>query len=140
MPVFFVSVRLLPLESVRFAAWLLTRLFYRVRVEGMENIPESGGAVLVANHVSWVDGILLGLACPRHVRMIAYAPYFKGRWSGWFARAAGIIPIQPGAGAVRRAIAAAREALRAGSWCVSFQREDSRAAVKCRSSSPVFCR
>ena len=74
----------------------------------------------MANHVSWVDGILLGLACPRHVRMIAYAPYFKGRWSGWFARAAGIIPIQPGAGAVRRAIAAAREALREGELVCIF--------------------
>ncbi len=120
VPVFVASVRLLPLESVRFVAWLLTRLFYRVRVEGMENVPESGGAVLVANHVSWVDGILLGLACPRRVRMIAYAPYFRGRWSGWFARAAGVIPIQPGGAAVRRAIAAAREALREGELVCIF--------------------
>ena len=64
----------------------------------MENIPETGGVMLVSNHVSWADGILLGLACPRHVRMIAYGPYFEGWWIRWFARAAGIIPIQPGAG------------------------------------------
>ena len=40
------------------------RLMYRVRVEGLENVP-AGGALLVANHVSWADGVLLGLACPR---------------------------------------------------------------------------
>ena len=111
---------MLPLEAVRFVVWLLTRLVYRVRVEGMENIPETGGAMLVSNHVSWADGILLGLACPRHVRMIAYAPYFEGRWIGWFARAAGIIPVQPGRGRSFRAIRAAREALREGDLVCIF--------------------
>ena len=80
----------------------------------MENIPESGGVMLVSNHVTWADGILLGLACPRPVRMIAYAPYFEGWWIRWFARAAGIIPVKAGSGSVLRAVRTAREALLAG--------------------------
>ncbi len=120
LPVLFFSVRVLAPEAVRFAIWLLTRLVYRVRVEGMENIPESGGVMLVSNHVSWADGILLGLACPRPVHMIAYAAYFEGWWIRWFARAAGIIPIKEGSGAILRAVRAAREALRQGDLVCIF--------------------
>ena len=120
LPVVFLSVRLLPLEAIRFVAWLLTRLVYRIRVEGLENIPENGGAMLVSNHVSWADAVLLGLACPRHVRMIAYGPFFEGRLTGWFARAAGIIPVHPGSRSVVRSIRAAREALREGDLVCIF--------------------
>ncbi len=114
------SARFLAVEALRFALWLLTRLVYRVRIEGMENIPETGGVMLVSNHVSWADGILLGLACPRHIRMIAYGPYFEGWWIRWFARAAGIIPIQAGRGAILRSIRTTREALRQGDLVCIF--------------------
>ena len=125
LPVVFLSVRLLPLDAMRFVVWLLTRLVYRVRVEGLENIPENGGAMLVSNHVSWADAILLGLACPRHVRMIAWGPYFEGRWTGWFARVVGIIPVHPGSRSVVRSIRAAGRLYGKGTWFVSFQRGDS---------------
>ncbi len=120
LPVFLLSARLLALEALRFAVWLLTRLVYRVRVEGLENVPESGGAMLVSNHVSWADGILLGLACPRRVRMIAYGPYFQGWWIRWFARAAGIIPIQPGASSVLHSVRTTKEALLRGDLVCIF--------------------
>ena len=60
-----VVVRRLPFETTRLFVRVLTNCMYRIRVEGLENVP-AGGALLVANHVSWADGVLLGLACPRH--------------------------------------------------------------------------
>ena len=93
LPATFCIVRLLPFHTARLAVQLLTGCMYRVRVEGLENVPANGGALVVANHVSWVDGVLLGLACPRHPRMVAFAQYFDNRWLGWFGRLGRIIPI-----------------------------------------------
>ena len=60
---------------------------------GRRTLPPSGGVLLAANHVSWADGVLIGLACPRHPRMVAYAKYFESPWLGWFGRIGRIIPI-----------------------------------------------
>lgn len=113
LPATFFIVRQLPFHTTQLAVRLLVGCMYRVRVEGAENIPE-GGALLVANHVSWADGVLLGLACPRHPRMIAYAKYFDNRWLSWIGRLGRIIPI----GATRKSmvdsIRVARQALQDG--------------------------
>ena len=85
-------VHRLPFETTRLLVRMLVGCMYRVRVEGLENVP-AGGALLVANHVSWADGVLLGLACPRHPRMVALAEFFQNRWLGWFGRLGRIIPI-----------------------------------------------
>ena len=77
------SFLLAPRWSSRWLAWLLSRLLYRIRVHGLENIPREGGALLVCNHVTWVDGILLISTIPRHVRMIIYADYARGKLLGW---------------------------------------------------------
>jgi len=87
---------------------------YRVRLDGLENVPEQGGALLVPNHVSWVDGLLLGLSSPRLPRMVVFADYFEKWYLGWFGRLAEVIPIKPGRKSALRSIRAAREALRKG--------------------------
>lgn len=100
---------------VRLVLRLLLRLFYRVRIDGLFNIPEKGGALLVANHVSWLDGLLVLLYAPRPVRMIGYAEYVSGAVLGRLAEEAGVIPLAPGdRRSVLRAVRTAREALRAG--------------------------
>jgi hypothetical protein len=53
------SVMLLPDSLLRLALWMLSHSIYRIRVEGRDNIPEQGGALFVANHMSWVDAVLL---------------------------------------------------------------------------------
>ena len=100
-------------ETMRLAVRLLAGCMYRVRVEGVENVPP-GGALVVANHVSWADGVLLGLACPRHPRMVAYAKYFDSPWLGWFGRLGRIIPIGATRKSMAESIRAAREALHQG--------------------------
>ncbi|WP_245770447.1 MFS transporter [Marinospirillum alkaliphilum] len=55
---------------LRFLIYLLSHSFYRVRHRGLEHIPESGGALVVANHVSYVDALLLAGACHRPLRFV----------------------------------------------------------------------
>jgi acyl-[acyl-carrier-protein]-phospholipid O-acyltransferase / long-chain-fatty-acid--[acyl-carrier-protein] ligase len=109
----------LPFETTRLFVRIVTGLMYRVRVEGIENVPP-GGALVVANHVSWADGVLLGLACPRHPRMVAFAEYFQNRWLAWFGRLGRIIPIGKSRKSMVDSIRAAREALQHGELVCIF--------------------
>ncbi len=120
LPVALAIIRLLPFQTARFATWLVSRCLYRVTVEGIEHIPASGGALLAANHVSWADAVLLGLACPRHPRMVAYAPYFDNLWLGWFGKLSRIIPIGTTRKSMAQSIRLAREALQEGDLVCIF--------------------
>ena len=60
------ALQLVPKLAVRFVFYVLTHTVYRIRVFGAENIPQSGPALLVANHVTYVDGFLIS-ACMRHL-------------------------------------------------------------------------
>ena len=119
VPVTIVIVRRLPFATTRLALRTLITLMYRVRVEGIENVP-AGGALMVANHVSWADGVLLTLSCPRHPRMIAYSEYFKNRWFGWLGRLSRIIPIGTTRKSMVESIRTAREALQHGELVCIF--------------------
>ncbi len=68
---------LLPEFLMRFLAWILMSLLYRIRVTGQENIPESGPAVLVCNHVSFVDALLIGGSVRRPARFVMYYKIFQ---------------------------------------------------------------
>jgi acyl-[acyl-carrier-protein]-phospholipid O-acyltransferase/long-chain-fatty-acid--[acyl-carrier-protein] ligase len=73
----------------------VARLLYRVRALGAERVPRSGGAVLVANHVSYVDAAVLQLACPRKLRFMAYRGPGTHPLHEWIFRLAGVIPLSP---------------------------------------------
>src|SRR5687767_11688696 len=91
------------------------RLFFRIRVEGREHLPERGAAILASNHISFCDSFFLPLVVPRRVRYVAKAEYFDNWKVAWFFRANGHIPIRRGEGADwKRAMDAAAEALDAG--------------------------
>ncbi len=77
-------------------------------------MPSRGGALLVANHVSWIDAVLLLLHCPRPVRMVAYADYMQKWWLRALAKDMGTIPIEPGKRSVVESVRTAREALQSG--------------------------
>jgi acyl-[acyl-carrier-protein]-phospholipid O-acyltransferase / long-chain-fatty-acid--[acyl-carrier-protein] ligase len=86
---------LLPDALLRFVLWLLTHTFYRIRVEGRANIPEKGGALFVANHVAYVDALLLIASTDRHIRFIMYRDIYEHPLVKPFARVMGAIPISP---------------------------------------------
>jgi acyl-[acyl-carrier-protein]-phospholipid O-acyltransferase/long-chain-fatty-acid--[acyl-carrier-protein] ligase len=96
VPVFLYIVLLIPQASLRFLVWLLSLTVYRVRVFGRENLPREGGALLVPNHVSWIDGFLLMLTSSRPIRMVAWATNLERRpWIKRLADLFGAIPIDP---------------------------------------------
>jgi 1-acyl-sn-glycerol-3-phosphate acyltransferase len=84
---------LVPEYFLRFVSFLLTRLVYRFRVVGDAHIPTEGAALLVCNHVSFVDPVLLMAASPRPIRFIMDRGIFETPVLGWFFRLAGAIPI-----------------------------------------------
>jgi 1-acyl-sn-glycerol-3-phosphate acyltransferase len=98
---------------------LLTPVFYvlwKVEVEGRENIPTEGPAVLAANHQSFCDSFFLPLVVRRRVTYVAKSEYFEHWRTAWFFRAAGQIPMQRGGGdASQRALNTAMEVLDQGS-------------------------
>src|SRR2546423_1081496 len=71
---------------------LLVRCFYRVNAIGLENLPD-GGFLLVPNHISWVDALVLQLACPRPIRYVIDQEYYHKRILHPILRAIGCIPI-----------------------------------------------
>ncbi len=106
-----------PEYLLRFVAWLLSRLVYRFQVRGDEHIPTQGAAVLVCNHVSFVDAVLLMSASPRPIRFVMDHRIFKVPVLGWLFKLAKAIPIAPRAedpAAFDAAFAQAAQVLREG--------------------------
>lgn len=86
-------IRLLPDFLLRFVLWLLTRIVYRVRVRGRENLPRRGGALLVCNHVSYVDGLLVQACTQRFVRFLMYRDFYESKWLNPLCRLGRAIPV-----------------------------------------------
>jgi 1-acyl-sn-glycerol-3-phosphate acyltransferase len=68
---------LLPEFLLRFLALLVVRVLYHLRSRGVENIPETGAALLVCNHVSYVDALVMSAACPRPIRFVMEAEIYR---------------------------------------------------------------
>jgi 1-acyl-sn-glycerol-3-phosphate acyltransferase len=86
---------LVPEFLMRFLAWLLIHTIHRVATVDVERIPDAGPAVLVCNHVSYVDAIVIGAASPRPIRFVMDHRIFKMPLLGWIFRTAKAIPIAP---------------------------------------------
>jgi len=62
---------------LRLVCFCLARLLYRVRIEGQDHVPQSGPAVLVCNHVSFVDWLVIAAATPRPIRFVMHHSFVK---------------------------------------------------------------
>ncbi len=113
---------LLRYEVIRFAAACFLRVFYRVKTANDFEVPQTGGALLVANHVSFIDALLLATATERRVRFLA----FKGIYDKWYvkpiAAAAGAIPVLPKSDPahIEHALSLATEAIQRGEVVAIF--------------------
>ena len=108
-------VWLMPFHLVRLGFRIAIHTLFRIRVEGRERAPLKGPALLVSNHVSFVDGILISAAIDRNVRFLIWKPYFANPAMAWVFRQIRAIPV--GNGGPRdmvAAIAVAREELKRG--------------------------
>jgi acyl-[acyl-carrier-protein]-phospholipid O-acyltransferase/long-chain-fatty-acid--[acyl-carrier-protein] ligase len=111
-----------PMALVRGFLWLLTRTAYRLRIAGLDNVPKRGGALLVCNHLSFIDWLLVLAAQPRFIRFLVYAPYANLWGFRHLMRWAKVIPIDGSGGprAVIKTLRAASDALAAGELVCIF--------------------
>ena len=86
---------LVPEFLMRFLAWMLIHTIHRVKTIDVERIPDEGPAILVCNHVSYVDALVIGAASPRPIRFVMDHRIFKMPLMGWIFRTARAIPIAP---------------------------------------------
>ncbi len=122
IPVLIYVLRLMPDLTFRFVLYLVSHTFYRLKVHGRENVPENGGALIVVNHVSFVDGIMMMGACSRIARYIIYADFTRVPILKPFAEMMRVIPIKASEGprALIKSLQVAKEALLNGDLVCIF--------------------
>jgi acyl-[acyl-carrier-protein]-phospholipid O-acyltransferase/long-chain-fatty-acid--[acyl-carrier-protein] ligase len=109
---------------------LLASAVYRVTSFGKEKLP-AGGFLLLPNHLTWIDAIILQLACPRPIRFIVFDEIYQQRWLNPIFRAVGALPIS--SRKAKEAVKAASEALKAGEVvCIFPEGELSRTGMLLR--------
>jgi acyl-[acyl-carrier-protein]-phospholipid O-acyltransferase/long-chain-fatty-acid--[acyl-carrier-protein] ligase len=115
---------------LRWVLWGLMRVFYRVRVEGLASLPV-GGVLLVPNHLSWIDALLLQGVFDRPIRFLIYEDIYHQRPFRSLFRAIGALPVSPtrAKDAVRTAVTALR---RGEAVCIFPEGEISRAGLLMR--------
>jgi len=91
----FYVYKLVPEFLMRFLVWMLMHTVYRLRAHGLENIPESGPAVIVCNHVSYVDALIITAASRRPIRFVMDHNIFKIPLANFVFRENRAIPIAP---------------------------------------------
>ncbi len=111
------ALRHLPHQTTCTVMRLIGPLFYRVKAIGQQHIP-AGGALVICNHLSYVDPIVLQLASPRTLRFIVFGGAVKSPVARFFFRAAGVIPVSPNK--AMKGIRLAWDALKAGELVCVF--------------------
>jgi 1-acyl-sn-glycerol-3-phosphate acyltransferase len=85
---------IVPEFLMRFLSWLMVRTLYRLRVKGVEdNVPDEGAALIVCNHVSYMDALILSAVIPRPARFVMYYRIFNVPVMRWIFKTAKAIPI-----------------------------------------------
>ncbi len=104
-----------PVYVVRFLVWVLTHTLYRIKRVNLHHIPKKGGALLVCNHVSYMDALLLSAVCPRLIRFVMEEEYANLKPVRGFLKRAGVIHISAtNRTSIRRAFKEVEQALSNG--------------------------
>ncbi len=86
-------IRILPDITVRFVLWCVMVSLFRVRVKGAHHIPRTGGGLLVSNHISYADSVLVGQCTPRIPRFLMWRPIYNTPGMKFFFEVLHAIPI-----------------------------------------------
>jgi len=81
-------------KILRFLAFLIFKVLFRLEVKGKEYIPKRGSFILASNHVSYLDPIVLGVACPRKLNFMAKQELFVAPWFSHLLSKVGAFPIK----------------------------------------------
>ena len=104
-------------RRLRFFGLPIVRIVYRVRAIGLEHLPP-GGFLLLPNHITWVDAIILLIASPRPIRFMISEEFYRNRWLHPVLRITGSIPIT--SRRAKDAMLVAAERIRAGEIVAVF--------------------
>lgn len=94
-------------KYLQILARVLTTNLFDLKVYGLENVPQTGGVLLAANHQSYLDPVLVAVRLRRPVSFMAKSELFENPYFGWFIRALHAYPVRQGEGdigAIRQAI------------------------------------
>lgn len=78
----------------RFLSFLAIKLIFPLKVYGREHIPKTGGFILASNHASYLDPVVLGVVCPRHLHFMARHDLFGNFLSAWFLSGLHAFPVK----------------------------------------------
>jgi acyl-[acyl-carrier-protein]-phospholipid O-acyltransferase/long-chain-fatty-acid--[acyl-carrier-protein] ligase len=87
--------RLLPRNLLIIVVNAIVRTFYRIRTHHEERMPKDGPLLVLPNHVSYADAIMLGLSSDRMVSFVMLDSLYKLKWMQWFLKLFGTVPISP---------------------------------------------
>lgn len=114
LPVVVLIVWLIPQATAKSVAWMLAHTVYRIRLRNRDNLPSEGGALLVANHVSWADGLLLFCSSSRPIRLMIKEQLLQTNLRRRLARLMGVIAVPYSPKGASLAIQEARDAIKSG--------------------------
>ncbi|WP_242457988.1 MFS transporter [Halomonas sp. YLGW01] len=112
-----------PRPVLRLLVFALVALIYRLRLRGRHHVPARGPALVVCNHVSFMDALVIGGACPRPLRFLMDRPIYESPWLNWLFRLVGAIPVdseRSDPGGLRRTLDQVSQALRHGEVVMLF--------------------
>lgn len=108
----------LPTALIRLSVIILVRLLYELKIQGREHVPAQGGALLICNHISYVDAVLLQTISPRPIRFMAHANFEKMPLLGWGLRSFDCIFVSPSK--AKEALKKATDAVKEGTVVCIF--------------------
>ena len=115
-------LKTLPIAFVRLVNWLATHTIYRLKVEGADNVPKEGGALLICNHVSYVDALVVSASSKRPIRFIMYRQIYNIPIIHQICKIMKVIPIdfQDGPKGIMRSLEETRKAIESGDLVCIF--------------------
>lgn len=114
----FYAILQLPHLFARLLMLPIVKLSYRFHVDGLKNLPQTGGVLMLGNHISWIDWMILQASSPRAIRFVMYRPIYNKWYLKWLFKFFKVIPI--GAGASKESIQAVRQCLANGEVVALF--------------------
>jgi 1-acyl-sn-glycerol-3-phosphate acyltransferase len=100
-------------QLVRLIALAYLRWRYNLQIKGFDHMPEEGSVILISNHTSWLDPLVLAVATKRPIAFMAKEELFRGPLITWFLKQLHAFPVQRGEGD-RRALRSAQQILKKG--------------------------
>jgi len=107
-------VTVVPEFLIRFMLWIVTHSLFRIRIVGQENVPARGAALLVANHVTHVDGLLVQACMQRFIRFMVWRAFVDVKLLNWFWKLSKTIPVSASRRDAVESIRHARKELQEG--------------------------